>query len=578
MPDTLRNGGSSPEGGASDLRESLRGPAAVAGYVAFYVALVAVFVCSFLGSFGSAWAIALFIVLGLVVVAGIAVNYDRALDLFRTRRAAAGASVALSIAAGLVILVAVNWLSSRHRLTLDITENQWFTLDERTLNWLSTLDSRGRDMRIVTFLPYKVSQFSGLPPDYKRRIEGLLNLYEEEGRRLSVTHTAPLAERARMIYIAQEIGIDAKNIPNDTVVFKYGDKRKDLGVGDIFQMAPRNPYTRQGMPAVFRGEDAITSVIRDLLDEKSRKVYFVTGHGERTTGYDPGDYSAVVEKLRSMNFKVENLSLAGKSVVPEDASCVVVAGPTRPIPDDELGGLEDYLEGGGRLLVMLDFLDRGAAETTSGLERVLDKYGVKVRQDVMALAPEVAFLGVKVIGVPHPRHDISKPLVRLKAMFYRACVLEKNRSPEKSGYDVSPVVEGTDGSWGERRLKKTPRYDAGEDVAGPTILAMAVGPKSGPGGAAGPASIVVFSDADFLSNQFVADREFKFSANVDLFLNAVNWMVGRTANIGIEPKERDRRTAVITPRRRRRLFWGAVVFPTVLMVALGLVVWRLRSR
>ena len=69
-----------------------------------------------------------------------------------------------------------------------------------------------------------------------------------------------------------------------------------------------------------------------------------------------------------------------------------------------------------------------------------------------------------------------------------------------------------------------------------------------------------------------------YSANSDLFLNSVNWMVGKRENIGIQPKEQMSRTVSMTGDRKDRVFWGAVVLPALAMVVLGIVVWRLRSR
>jgi ABC-type uncharacterized transport system involved in gliding motility auxiliary subunit len=67
------------------------------------------------------------------------------------------------------------------------------------------------------------------------------------------------------------------------------------------------------------------------------------------------------------------------------------------------------------------------------------------------------------------------------------------------------------------------------------------------------------------------------AANTDLFLNSVNWMAGKTENIGIQPRSQERRLVHMTDVRRKRVFWGAVVLPALAMIILGIVVWRLRS-
>ena len=567
-----RAGDVPPDSWVARLRRALQEPAAAAGYLAFYAAFPFVGACWVFKAFRHPLSITLLALLVVTIVAAIALNYD----VLATKRAKAGMSVALYVGSAYVVLVAVLWLGFRHYWSWDITQDKRFTLSKKTANWLAKLGERRRPLKIVTFLPYQPSRRSPLPPDYKHQITEILKLYERSPL-ISVTNTDPLGARAKTIAAAEELGIKPEDIPNETVVLSYGDKRKYVGVRDLFDVPPANPYGGPRGQAVFKGEDGMTSAIRDLLDQKTRKVYFVTGHGERSSGYGPGDYGAVVGRLRGMNFVIEDLGLTEKRGVPEDADCVVIAGPTRPILESDIAAVKSYLGNGGKLLVMLDHLDAKAGEKPSGLERILGEYGVVVRQDAMALGPESLVLGARAIGQPDARHEISSPVARRQALFHRACVLG-TRPAEKEGYRTDVVVEGTDGSWGERKLDKTPRYDKGDDVAGPTTLGVAIGPKSGMQAPDSPASIVVFADADFVSNQFMADATFRHSANPDLFLNAVNWMVGRTENIGIAPRERDRRTVVMTPSRRWKFVVGAVLLPAALMAVLGICVWLIRSR
>ncbi|MHC4248288.1 MAG: GldG family protein [Planctomycetota bacterium] len=580
MPEGLTPAG--VEGADSaGLGKQLRVPLAYAAFAALFGSLPLVFVCLFFGAFKTWWAITLFSLMGATVVAGVAFNFRQVLEMFTTRRAAAGASVALAVAAGLVILIAVNWISHHElaRATWDITEDQKFTLSSATQGLMGKLEEGKETLCIVSFLPYQVSPRSGLPPNYLEQVAELLRLYDRSDR-IKVTITNPDGELNRTEAAAKEIGITLENIPRNTVVLKRGEKRKDVSINEIFQTFPQmNPYAPP-RPAVFQGEDAITSAIRDVLDDTERKVYFVTGHGERTTGHKPRDYGVAVEGLRGMNFKIEDANLAGKGAVPEDANILVVAGPTAPISDGELDMLEAYLDDGGGLLVALDLLDTRQGHVRSGLERLLKKYGVEVHQDVMAVGREMAFTSVT-IGIPSGYHEISEPLSTRQAMLHQACVLDTG-SPVKEGYDARRVLEGTDGSWGERDLRGAMRYSKDKDMAGPTTLGVAVGPResdpSTPFGPTGRAHIVVFADADFLSNQLMSDRNVSFSANSDLFLNAVNWMAGKTENIGIQPREQMRRTVSMTQSRKTRVFWGAVVLPALAMVVLGIVVWRLRSR
>ena len=564
-----------------DPMKSVRKVAATVGYVSVYAALVLAFLCVMLDKFGTWWAITLFSLFGAAVIAGIALNFDNAIGTFRTRRAAAGMSVALAVVSGLVILVGVNYISFRRFTAWDLTEDNRFTLSVATQNLIDAIEESDQPLRILSFLPHQASPSSGLPRGYPylRQVTELLELYAMSSS-ITVTITSPNRERNRTEAVAKEIGLTLENIPKDTVVLKWGDKRKDVSVSQIYQTFPMNPYQRQRPPPpIFKGEDAFTSAIRDILDETERKVLFVTGHGERTTGSKAGDYNAVAGGLRGMNFKIDNVNLAGKEAIPEDTSVLVIAGPTAPISEAELALIESYLDNGGGLFVTLDYLDKRAGHVSSGLERLLKKYGVEVHQDVMAVGQEMR-TGYT-YGIPHEYHEISEPLSRKTVLLRNACVL-KTASPEKEGFDAKAILEGTDGSWGEKDPTGRLRYDKDVDIAGPTTLGVAVGPAksdpSTPFGPTGRAHVVAFADADFLSDRLMADSGVAMAANTDLFLNSVNWMVGKTENIGIQPRERERRAVHMTPVRRRRLFWGAVVLPALAMVILGIAVWRLRSR
>jgi hypothetical protein len=280
--------------------------------------------------------------------------------------------------------------------------------------------------------------------------------------------------------------------------------------------------------------------------------------------------------------------------VPEDADLIVIAGPTRPIPAggrafDELAAIEDYVERGGRMIVMLDTTVLDDDVSPSGLEGILEKYGVTPRQEALAAGPEMTVIdlrtGARDIDHRAPAegrmlgtHEISEPLARYKTFFFGACCLETDL-PEDSAYRAWKVVEGTEGSWGETDLDRPGEDES--DVKGPTVLVAAVGPDNEDDPEfARRARIVVFADADFVANDFarmpLVQRR---SANLDLFANAASWAVGRREDlVKIPPKERERRTVDLKPKGRTRLFWGAVIGPVVLMIALGIYAWWARSR
>jgi hypothetical protein len=96
-------------------------------------------------------------------------------------------------------------------------------------------------------------------------------------------------------------------------------------------------------------------------------------------------------------------------------------------------------------------------------------------------------------------------------------------------------------SWAQADYDGKPNRDAPNNTRGPVCLGVAVSE----GGSQPPSQFnphpmpskstpiaVVFGDATCAANNIVAQKP----ENEDLFLNAVNWLGGRVADIGIQPK------------------------------------------
>ena len=72
-----------------------------------------------------------------------------------------------------------------------------------------------------------------------------------------------------------------------------------------------------------------------------RKVYFLQGHGEKEPNRTERDgYSALSGMLRRDNYMVERLVLAQQKDVPDDATVVVIAGPTSDLLPQEAEALQ----------------------------------------------------------------------------------------------------------------------------------------------------------------------------------------------------------------------------------------------
>jgi hypothetical protein len=139
---------------------------------------------------------------------------------------------------------------------------------------------------------------------------------------------------------------------------------------------------------------------------RSRKIYFLTGHGEVDTGkevstknvarienplkgiqlhtQDTGpdssrSFTELHKLLRTQGYDVEQLGTLGVvQSIPEDAVALFLVGPTTPLFSGEINELRRYLSEGGRLFVYLD------PDNGSTLEDLLTPYRIRFVPKVLA--------------------------------------------------------------------------------------------------------------------------------------------------------------------------------------------------
>src|SRR5437868_7671319 len=97
-------------------------------------------------------------------------------------------------------------------------------------------------------------------------------------------------------------------------------------------------------------KDVSTALVK--LERPQKKVYFTTGHGERSLdGFGPQDYGTIKQGLERDNFTTAPINLVTQRAVPDDATALIIAGPTNPFLQEEKDALKAYVDGGGKLII-----------------------------------------------------------------------------------------------------------------------------------------------------------------------------------------------------------------------------------
>ena len=124
--------------------------------------------------------------------------------------------------------------------------------------------------------------------------------------------------------------------------------------------------------AAFKGEQAITSAMIDLVEGKKKTLGYVTGHKEPALSTPTSPVTMLKTFIENENIKFQELNLLDQPAVPADMNAVMIVGPQYDFSDHEMKVLRDFWDKQGRILVLID-----PAANTPRLRAFLDSWGSK---------------------------------------------------------------------------------------------------------------------------------------------------------------------------------------------------------
>ncbi len=477
---------------------------------------------------------------------------------FSGRQARLGSLAVASVAVVLAILVAINYLASRHNKRWDLTAAKQFSLSDQTKKVVQGLN---KPVRVLVF-----DRTDGF-----QRFRERLEEYEYLSKQMKVEYI-DLERRPSM---ANEYKITTPG----TVVFEY-DGRTERVTSD--------------------GEQELTNGLIKVLQGKQHKVYFVQGHGEHSTDTsDRNGYSTIAAALGSDNFQTASIVLAQEKQIPADASVLVAAGPKTDFFPAEVDMLKAYLAKGGKIFFMLDPPDRADSPPLTNLAALLKDWAIEIGNNVVVDVSGMGQLLGTDVSVPvaakYEPHPITERFNLLTAYPLARSVV--GASGGANGRTAQNLVMTSPNSWAESDIKQLTtsgrvarELDKG-DIAGPVSLAAAVSapatdvPKPAPVEASKAdgskpdapkpdeppkpeTRIVVFGDSDFVANRYLG-----IPGNKDLFLNTVNWLAQQENLISIRPRDPESRGVTLTAERAQIIFWLSILIIPGLIFALGVQTW-----
>lgn len=470
------------------------------------------------------------IVIGLGVYAILDPNTVR--RFLSGRQARYGSNSLILTLAFLGILITGNVLAFQNPKSWDMTEDQSNTLAKETLQALTTLPEK------VTATAYFTSQLDNSSADAL-----LLKFKSNSKGNFDYKFVNPDLDPLS----ARENGIT-------------GDGKILLAMGDHKEIASS------------ASETELTKALIRLINPTARVVYFLQGHGEPALdGSGKLSYATAKTTLESKNYTVNTLNLLSDNKIPDDALAIIIAGPTKPLSQQEVSLLKKYVDAGGSLFVMEDpimFTDFGTSPDPLA-DYLTSDWGIKLDNDVV----------IDLVNTQNPLQAVSSqyssthPITQNLTQNY-IVILPQARSititEQKENITQTPIILTTERSWGETELKsgETPAFDSATDIAGPLNLAVA-GENSATKG-----RVVVFGNS-----VYATDDVFDAYGNGNIFVNSVDWAAEQENLINITPREQTQRTFVPPTQIKLLIMVITTVFviPGLWVIA-GIYSWLARRK
>jgi hypothetical protein len=442
---------------------------------------------------------------------------------------------ALSLAAVLAVAVAVQSFADLANRRIDLTATQLLSLSEYTRSVLAEVKS---PLRIELY--YERGE--------RQRSRDLLELLRDHCPQL----TYELIDLDRNPARAREHRVDHY----DRAVLYYDGREVVVSSAS---------------------EESLVGGIARILAERTRVLYFLTGHKERDIGAgNDQNLGRAAQVLRNEGYDVRSLSLLQIGAVPPDASAVVIAGPEVDLAEGELTELTAYLRRGGSVLVLVD------PQVLPRLESWIATFGIALSDDVVIDRANRVYGsdGTNVV-VPYYRdHDATRgldtPSVLGRA---RSVEIASGRADdlERGPSVVARTAKESFGAAGASRTRAGEvTFDEQRDRQGPIgIMAVTLIEPD----AERPGRIAVLGDADFASDAF-----FSLLGNKNLLVNTLGWLVPSGAS-GARPQMASTQLGPMSPMYvsdalAQVIFLVAVlVIPGVVLLAgIVVVVGRRRRR
>lgn len=292
-------------------------------------------------------------------------NDKNGIKAFLKSRKAKHGSVAVAIVAVVIALVVVlniivGLLVDRFpNLSLDLTSNNSFALQDDTVDYVSHLD---KEVTVTVLASKDIFEKNGT---YFVQAEKLLEKMEADSDGKLKLEYVDLTSNPTFTAAYPNIDWQASN--NNVVLVECGEQYTVLTVDECFEY-DESTYAYTGTKI----EQAVVTAILNVTTDDKVIVDMIKGNQEQ-------DYTAIKTLLENNAYQVNEVSLATTGL-DKDAEIAIMYAPSVDLDEGAAAKLSDWLDNGGKYGKTLIYVPTGEMPETPNLDELLEKWGMKVNR------------------------------------------------------------------------------------------------------------------------------------------------------------------------------------------------------
>lgn len=496
----------------------------------------------------------------------------------RIHRLQIGVNVLVQIALILFLALMVNYLGFEHYKRWDLSRDKKFELSDKTKRFLESM--KGKARIYVFFAPNN---------PIGNDVQTLLTEYQYAAKaKLDIEHIDPERNLSR----AKEIFDKYKVVSDESLlIIDYDGRSKTVKASEMADVDQGNPmFGEAPKVAAFKGEQAVTSALIDLVEGKKNTVGYVLGHREPPIADAPpaspmmppqqqqagSPISILKTFIENENIKIQELNLSEVPSIPADIKTLMIVGAQYDFSDREMKLLREFWGKQGRIFLLID-----PAAKTPKLTAFLNENGVRVNDDrliaMMKTGIQEVALVRDVIGRFLPNSAVTKRLADVRGAFVggtASITLDQQRA-QSSNIKLEPLIEAQKGYWAESDYNTTDQAKLQADAAKAPTTPITIAASVEKGGAGdervqtNSSRMIVVSNATFVQdNALTQDQQ-----ALDFASASINWLLSREQLIGIAPKIPKTLTFSLSESALSNLRWIVLVLLPLLPAVIGTAVW-----